>query len=174
QSGPPALPRAPQRAAGQRPGTTRRKEAIAMEPAPTYSATPRAGGMAAQHATEITASDACKALEKLTTQGMETHDDYDALSKSARKLLSALEAMGHDLAGDHNVGSKKLQDALAELMNQVASLIRWVDRAAKDCLDAAELSEVEEHALKRDHQPVTDATADAGLHTPSARLHNDN
>ncbi|RSS33165.1 hypothetical protein [Streptomyces sp. WAC05858] len=147
-----------------------------MEPVPTgrYVAAPRPGGMAAQHATEITAGDVCKALEMLTTAGMETHDDCDALAKQARKLLSALEAVAHDLSGNHNVGSKKLMEDAAELQNQVANLVRQVVRMAKACLEAAELSEAEETAMKRDHQPVTDATADAGLRTPSSRLHNEN
>ncbi|MER7029301.1 hypothetical protein [Streptomyces ramulosus] len=175
-SGPPALPRAPQRGVGQRPGTTRRKEPIPMAPIPTgrYMAVPRPGSMAAPHATEITAGDVCKALEKLTTEGMETYDDCDGLEKQARKLLGALEAMAHDLASDHNVAGKKLMEDVAELQNQVAHLIRVVKEMAKSCLDAAELAEAEETAMKRDHQPVIDATADAGLRTPSSRLHNEN
>jgi hypothetical protein len=179
----PALPRAPQRPAGQRPGTTRRKDPIPM-PAPTTASTavsapvtasvPASGGMAAQHATDITLDDALDALTRLTTAGMETHDDCTDLARQSRRLLSVLETVADDLATTHNVrGARTLRD-LAVLMENVGELVRYADRTARAALTAAELSETEETAMVRDYRPLQTATRDAGLAAPSARIHNEN
>ncbi|MCX4971009.1 hypothetical protein OHA98_41075 [Streptomyces sp. NBC_00654] len=143
-----------------------------MEPViPKFTVTKVASG---RHMTDITLDDVCRSLDKLTTQGMDTHDDCESLVKSGRRLLSVVQAMADDLAEDHNVGSKELMSALAEVANEISGLIRHVARMAKACLEAAELSEAEETAMNRDHRPVADATVDAGLLTPSARVHNEN
>ncbi|MEU5958794.1 hypothetical protein [Streptomyces sp. NPDC047525] len=172
----PALPRAPYRPAGKRPGTTRKKEPIPMGTAPAgaFVAKPRPGGMAAEHATEVTKGDCVKVLAKLVTEGMETHDDCDGLAKSARKLLGQLETMVNDLSTSHNVGSQKVMKAAAETQNTVLELLREALQMAKDALAAAELAEVEESQMKQDYQPIEQETADQGLVTPSSRLHNEN
>ncbi|MGK5448826.1 hypothetical protein [Streptomyces radiopugnans] len=175
RTGPAALPRAPQRPAGQRPGTTRRKEAIPMEPVQPAAATLTApGGMAARHATEVTVDDVLAALAALTTQGMETHDDSAELAQAARRLLAELEAMAADLAEHHNVTGARTTTALQHLVETVTHLMVEAEQMARAALDAAELAEAEEAAMGRDYRPMADKTADAGLATPSARLHNDN
>ncbi|MGK5497551.1 hypothetical protein [Streptomyces sp. URMC 125] len=175
RTGPAALPRAPQRPAGQRPGTTRRKEAIPMEPVQPAAATLTApGGMAARHATEVTVDDVLGALAALTTQGMETHDDSAELAQAARRLLAELEAMAADLAEHHNVTGARTTAALQQLVETVTHLMVEAEQMARAALDAAELAEAEEAAMGRDYRPMADETADAGLATPSARLHNDN
>ncbi|MGY0071739.1 hypothetical protein ACWZEH_34325 (plasmid) [Streptomyces sp. QTS137] len=183
KQGAPALPRAPQRPAGPRPGTTRRKEPIPMPtvpartagvPTPVAASVPSPGGMPAQHATDITLDDALKALTLLTTAGMETHDECAALAKQARLLLGELESMAHDLAVTHNVTGPRTLRAVSVLMESVAQLVVQAERMARAALDAAELAEAEEVAMARDYRPTQDATADAGLATPSARIHNEN
>lgn len=170
-----ALPRAPQRPAGKRPGTTRRKEAIPMEPAhPAAVTLPAPGGMSARHATEVTLDQALEALAELTTQGMETHDDCVELARAARRLLAVLEAMAADLAVHHNVNGPRTTTALHQLVETVANLMRQAERMAQAALDAAELAEAEETAMGRDYRPMAQAALDAGLAAPSARLHNDN
>lgn len=171
----PALPRAPHRPAGQRPGTTRRKEPIPMAATTRpYTAIPRPGGMDGRHATDITHSRVIRDLSRLVTEGMETHDDSVALARGCAALQAAIEVMTDDLAAAHNVGSKGLMTQVAELQNTIVELKAAAGRMAKNALEAAELAEAEENAIKRDYQPVADATADAGLHAPSARLHNEN
>ncbi|MFD5572754.1 hypothetical protein [Streptomyces cadmiisoli] len=183
KQGAPALPRAPQRPAGQRPGTTRRKEPIPMPPAlartagapaPVAATVPAPGGLAPQHATDINLDKALKALTALTTAGMETHDECAQLAKQARKLLGELESMAQDLAVTHNVRGPRTLRAVAVLMESVAQLVAGAERMARASLDAAELAEAEEAEMARDYRPVQDATADAGLATPSARIHNEN
>ncbi|MFI1004930.1 hypothetical protein ACH4RD_34195 [Streptomyces galbus] len=179
----PALPRAPQRAAGQRPGTTRRKEPIPMPPVPARTASvpaavtasvPAPGGMAAHHATDITLDDVLKALTLLTTEGMETHDDCANLARNGELLLRELESMAADLAADHNVTGPRTLSALSTLMESVAQMVAQAKRMARAALSAAELSEAEETAMARDYRPTQDATVDAGLVAPSARIHNEN
>ncbi|MFE0448608.1 hypothetical protein [Streptomyces fungicidicus] len=183
KQGAPALPRAPQRPAGPRPGTTRRKDPIPMPPvpartagvpAPVAASVPALGGMSARHATDITLDDALKALTLLTTAGMETHDECAALAKQARRLLGELESMAHDLTVTHNVSGPRTLRAVSVLMESVAQLVVQSERMARSALDAAELAEAEEVAMARDYRPTQEATADAGLTTPSARIHNEN
>jgi hypothetical protein len=179
----PALPRAPQRPAGQRPGTTRRKDPIPMPahpartataPTPVTASVPAPGGMAAQHATDITLDDALKALTLLTTAGMETYDDCAELARQARRLLGELELMAADLASTHNVRGKRTTRALSVLMETVGELALHAERMARAALDAAETAEAEEVAMARDYRPTQTATIDAGLPAPSARIHNEN
>jgi uncharacterized protein YoxC len=140
---------------------------------PVYAV--RAGEMSAQHHTDITLDDVCRALEHLTSQGMDTYDSCEALAKQARRLLGQLELMSQDLSTAHNTGgSRPFIQAVADLQNAVSDLARRATRMAQAALDAAELAEAEETAMNRDYRPVADATSDAGLHTPSARLHNEN
>ncbi|MFK4123546.1 hypothetical protein [Streptomyces longwoodensis] len=178
RQGPPALPRAPQRPAGPRPGTTRRKDPIPMPPAPARTAdvpTPATvGGVLAQHATDITLDDVLKALTLLTTEGMETHDDCANLARNGEQLLRELESMAADLAANHNVVGPRTLSALFVLMESVAQMVAQAKRMARAALSAAELSEAEETAMARDYRPTQDATADAGLVAPSARIHNEN
>ncbi|WP_331730787.1 hypothetical protein OG933_45160 (plasmid) [Streptomyces sp. NBC_00016] len=173
RQGPPALPRAPQRPAGPRPGTTRPKEPIPM---PAAASRPAAapGRMPAQHATDITLDVALRALTLLTSSGMRTYDDCDGLAKHSRQLLGELETMAQDLRATHNVSGRRTHAGLAQLMEQVGELVRQADRMAKACLEAAELAEAEESQMARHYRPTQDATIDAGLLTPSARIHNEN
>ncbi|MGW0143645.1 hypothetical protein [Streptomyces calvus] len=184
QQGAHALPRAPQRPAGHRPGTTRRKDPIPMPPSPVpasaagtsvpaATAAPSQGSPA-QHATDITLDNALQALTALTTAGMETHDESAELAKQARKLLSELEVMAHDLITTHNVRGARTLAALMVVMESVALLVKQSERMARAAWEAAELAETEETEMARDYRPVQDATADAGLATPSARVHNEN
>jgi hypothetical protein len=179
----PALPRAPQRPAGQRPGTSRRKEPIPMPPvpartagvpAPVTASVPAPGGMSAHHATDITLNDVLKALTLLTTEGMETHDDCAELARKGKQLLSKLESMAEDLAVHHNVTGARTLSAVSALMESVGQMVVQAKRMARAALAAAELSEAEETAMARDYRPTQAATADAGLVAPSARIHNEN
>ncbi|MEV8106343.1 hypothetical protein [Streptomyces sp. NPDC088135] len=83
REGPPALPRAPQHPAGQRPCTTRPKEPIPMTAAVSKPATAPAaapGRRSPQHDTDINLNVALRALTLLTSSGMQTCDDCDELA----------------------------------------------------------------------------------------------
>ncbi|MFD5819390.1 hypothetical protein [Streptomyces sp. NPDC127038] len=172
----PQLPRAPQRPAGTRPGTTQRRD-FPMPPSASGSVqvtAPPANAMAGRHATEINLDGAVGALARLTMAGMETYDDAQALAMQARRLLSELEAMGTDLAVTHNVLGPRTVRSFTVLLESVGMLVVNATRTAKAALAAAELAEAEETAMERDYRPTQTAAADAGLTAPSARIHNEN
>ncbi|CAM5698372.1 ATP/GTP-binding protein OS=Streptomyces tendae OX=1932 GN=GUR47_38355 PE=4 SV=1 [Streptomyces tendae] len=147
----------------------------AAAPVPVTASVPAPGGMAAQHATDITLDDELKALTLLTTAGMETYAPACAqLARQARRLLNELETMAADLATTHNVSGKRTTRALSVLMESVGELILYAERMARAALAAAETAEAEETAMARDYRPTQDATVDAGLAAPSARIHNEN
>jgi hypothetical protein len=129
---------------------------------------------ASRHATDISLDHALEALTKLTTAGMESHDDAAHLARLARKLLGELELMAQDLAATHNVRGPRTMAAVVVVMESVAQLVAVSERMARASLRAAEMSEAEETAMARDYRPVQAATADAGLAAPSARIHNEN
>ncbi|MDA5284631.1 hypothetical protein [Streptomyces sp. Isolate_45] len=112
------------------------------------------------------------ALSNLVDEGMGAHDDADGLARQARRLLSLLEDMAGDLAQNHNVRGPKTTRALNSLMETVQQLIRTAAQTADDALTAAEAAEAEEVLMARHYRPVQTATTDAGLLTPSARIHN--
>ncbi|MEV5178066.1 hypothetical protein AB0L10_45380 [Streptomyces flaveolus] len=143
-------------------------------PAAVAATVPSPGGLAPQHATDINLDKALRALTALTTAGMETYDESAELAKEGRKLLSALESMAEDLAATHNVQGPRTLRALSVVMESVAQVVVEAERLARAALSAAELAEAEETAMARDYRPVQEATADAGLATPSARIHNEN
>jgi Predicted membrane protein len=178
--GQPVLSRAPQRPAGTRPGTTRRKDPIPMPPSASSSSPviqvtpPPANAMAGRHATEISLDSAVKALTLLTTAGMETYDDCQNLARQARRLFTELEVMANDLATNHNITGARTVRAMGVLMESVGMLSINADRMAKAALNAAELAEAEETAMERDYRPTQTAAIDAGLAAPSARIHNEN
>ncbi|OQQ13098.1 hypothetical protein B0675_39400 [Streptomyces sp. M41(2017)] len=178
--GTPVLSRAPQRSAGTRPGTTRRKDPIPMppsasSPSPVVQVTPPpANAMAGRHATEISLDGAVKALTRLTTEGMETYDDCKQLMHQARRLFTELEVMANDLANHHNITGARTVRAMGVLMESVGMLAGNAERMAKSALNAAELAEAEETAMERDYRPTQTAAIDAGLAAPSARIHNEN
>ncbi|CAM5697471.1 hypothetical protein STENM223S_09222 [Streptomyces tendae] len=138
----------------------------------------RLGACAGRHGrparTDITLDDALKALTLLTTAGMVTYDDCAQLARQARRLLNELETMAADLATTHNVSGKRTTRALSVLMESVGELILYAERMARAALAAAETAEAEETAMARDYRPTQDATVDAGLAAPSARIHNEN
>ncbi|WOT40665.1 hypothetical protein [Streptomyces coeruleorubidus] len=169
--GQPALPWAPQRPAGKRPGTSRRKDPIPMPQTPARRGS--AAVSAGVHATDITLDDALEALTKLVSDGMTTSDDADQLARQSNRLVAAVESINQDLAAAHNVKGKTTR-AMETVMEGVTEVVRVAQRLAKKAHDAAEAAEAEENKMKRDYRPVQAATADAGLATPSARIHNEN
>jgi hypothetical protein len=176
-----ALPRAPERPAGQRPGTTPHTPPREAPVTSTTTATGAdagasvpAAGMAAQHATEVTVEDVLDKLEKIVTRAFETGDDCEEIARQTRMLLAALHQLALDLAGPHNVRGRRTQGALAALTETVQLLLREAERMTRDARAAAEMAEAEEVSWGREHMPVVEATTDAGLVTPSARDHNYN
>lgn len=174
-----------------RPGTSRPKEAIPMPPAPTPARTdPRivkarkqaartgkavAGPglqMDAQHETEITLDDAIDEYDELAGDGFKTHDQCFKLAGRARKLRDILLVFAEDLAVNHNLIGPLFSGAMARLAESMDLIARMADEMEISSLQAAEQAETADNDLNDAYRPYNVATADAGLSTPSAPIHN--
>jgi hypothetical protein len=186
-----ALPPAPEPHTA-RPGTTRPKEPIPMPPAPApvpsqdprlvkarHQAARRAGAVTAQsrhmdpqHATEITLDDALDEYGDFKDDAFKTHAKCSKLSDRARSLASTLEAFAEELAVENNLIGALFTGSMARLSESMELLAAMSDEMEISSLEAAEMSETADNDLNDAYRPIADATADAGLLTPSAPVHN--
>jgi hypothetical protein len=187
--GQPALPAAPEPHT-QRPGTTRPKEPIPMPPVPVPAQDPRlqkarnaaarrgravtrqARHMDARHATEITLDDALDEYGDFKDDGFKTHEQSAKLAARARQLAQTLEAFADELATEHNLIGRLFTGAMANLSEDMELVARMSDEMQMSSLQAAEDAEQADNDLNDAYRPITQATADAGLTTPSAPIHN--
>ncbi|WP_329326692.1 hypothetical protein [Streptomyces sp. NBC_01689] len=171
-----SLPRSPVQPAGPRPGTTTSttKEATVGAPAPRiHMPAARTGGAAAEHLTEVTLDDVLDHLAASKARCFATYDQCAALAEQARKLRRSFEDLAEELTQRHNVIGRLTSRAmtrLAELMDVVA---RKAEQMRTESLNAAEAVETAHDAMHDAYRPVQQATADAGLDMPSARIHNE-
>ncbi|WP_330328196.1 hypothetical protein [Streptomyces pseudovenezuelae] len=183
-TGPAALPAAPTPHTA-RPGTSRPKEPIPMPPADPDKRLTRARHQAArtgqqvieqarhmnaQHATEITLDDAIDDYSDFKDDAFKTHDQCFKLAGRARKLRDILADFAVDLAVNHNLIGALFSGAMAESMDLLA---RMADEMLVSSLEAAEMAEAASNDLNDAYRPYSVATADAGLATPSAPIHNE-
>lgn len=132
-----------------------------------------APSMSAEHTTEVTLDDTLEVLEKLTQESFGAHDESVRLAAKAKELRAALEDLAADLQSRHNVIGRLTGRAMALLAESMDVLARKAEQMAVSSLAAAELSEASEQAMFDAYKPVQQATADAGLAVPSARVHNE-
>jgi len=185
-----ALPPAPEPHT-KRPGTTRPKEPHAMPPAPApvpaekrmqeiHHAAHRqgsaiadtAGHMDPMHATEITLDDALDQYGEFKDDAFKTHRQSAKLAERAIKLRDTLITFAIDLAHRHNLIGALFSLAMARLAESMDLLARMAEEMETSSLQAAEMAEQADNDLNDAYRPITDATADAGLTTPSAPIHN--
>ncbi|MEU6054213.1 hypothetical protein ABZ829_27805 [Streptomyces xanthochromogenes] len=188
-TGQPALPPA-REAHTRRPGTTRPKEPIPMPPAPVPARDPRlqkarrmaerrsqavtrqARHMDAQHATEITLDDALDEYGDFKDDAFTTHEQSAKLAGRARQLAATLEAFAAELATRNNLIGALFTGTMANLSEDMELVARMSDEMEDSSLEAAEGAEQADNDLNDAYRPISQATADAGLTTPSAPVHN--
>jgi hypothetical protein len=126
-----------------------------------------------QHETEITLDDACDAADKLTEHGFKAHDQAEKLSRQAQKLHGAWLNLAQRCADDNNL----IGDLFTAAALRFAESMELVDRMAQEMsvssLQAAEAAETAGNEINDAYRPYNVATADAGLSTPSAPIHNE-
>nr|WP_172682191.1 hypothetical protein [Streptomyces violaceoruber] len=130
--------------------------------------------MDAQHETEVTLDDTLDVLEELTAQSFKAHETCNKLAAKARDLRYELDDLAADLRSTHNVIGRLTGAAMAKLAESMELLARKADEMATKSLTAAELSESAENAMFDAYRPLQQATEDAGLAVPAARVHNEN
>lgn len=188
-TGPAALDTAPT-VNPPRPGTTRPKEPIAMPPAPARQ-DPRitkarnqaartgrgiiadARHMDAQHETEITLDDAIDEYDRFKDDAFKTHDQCHKLADRAIKLRDILIGFAEELAVKHNLIGPLFSAAMARMAESMDLVARMAEEMKTSSLQAAEMAEAADNDLNDAYRPYNMATADAGLSTPSAPIHNE-
>jgi hypothetical protein len=128
---------------------------------------------AGQHDTEITLDDALEVLEKLTEAGFSTYEKSAELAAEAAQVRIALEELAVDLRERHNVAGNITATAMELLAESMDVLVEKSAVMQIRALHAAELAELADQQMNDAYKPVQQATADAGLATPSARIHNE-
>jgi len=171
-----------------RPGTTRPKEARPMPPAKPDARLVKARKQAArtghgiiadarhmdaQHATEITLDDAIDDYDDFKNDAFKTHDQCHKLADRAIRLRDILLDFAEELAVKHNLIGALFSRAMARLAESMDLLARMAEEMKTSSLEAAEMSEAAANDLNDAYRPYVTATADGGLSTPSAPIHNE-
>jgi hypothetical protein len=128
--------------------------------------------MDARHATEITLDDACDAADQLTNDAFKTQEQSDKLSRQARRLRDAWISLAERCAAENNLIGDGFTAAALRFGESAELVARMADEMQISSLEAAEKSETAGNELNDAYRPITQATADAGLTTPSAPVHN--
>lgn len=135
-------------------------------------ATPGGRRMDDQHATEITLDDACDGIDELTSDAFAAHDESSRLAKKARDLRDTWLQFADDLAANHNLIGPLFSAAATRFAESMDLIARKADEMETSSLQAAEKCETASNEMNDAYRPITQATADAGLTTPSAPIHN--
>jgi hypothetical protein len=130
--------------------------------------------MAAEHETEITLDDALDEYGAFKDDAFTTHDKCAKLAGRARQLRDTLTAFAVELAEKHNLIGPLFSAAMVSLSESMELLARMADEMQTSSLEAAEMAEAADNDLNDAYRPYNTATADAGLSTPSAPIHNEN
>jgi hypothetical protein len=137
-------------------------------------ATPHLSGyrMSEEHATEITLDDSLDEAQRFAKDAFTTHDECHRLAEKAHALRMACLQLAHELATKHNLIGRLFQSALARFAESMDLVDRMAQEMRMSSLEAAEMAEALSNDLDDAYRPYTQATADAGLTTPSAPIHN--
>ncbi|WP_059256790.1 MULTISPECIES: hypothetical protein [Streptomyces] len=163
--------------AGTGSPTTNTKEApVGNSPAvPTGAVTTAMDdGMNPEHATEVTLDDVVDFLDEVVSEAFAAHDECLQLAAKAKELMYALDDVAARLASKHNIIGTLTAWAMRKLAESMEVLSRKAEEMSVKSLHAAETCETAKTELDDAYRPLTQATADAGLRTPSARVHNEN
>lgn len=165
---PPAPPTAPQAKAGA-PFPEQRGAGMSL---PAHIL-PTSLGMHSQHDTEVTIDDVLDELERLTQESFTAHEKSIVIAVKAREVRSQLEELALELRVHHNIIGQLTAAAMERLAESMDLLAAKADEMRVHSLNAAEESEAAQYAMADEYRPVQQATADANLIVPSARIHNE-
>ncbi|MGW8702853.1 hypothetical protein ACWGOK_39110, partial [Streptomyces eurythermus] len=120
-----------------------------------------------------TLDDACNGLDQLTTDAFATHNESQRLATKARSLRDTCLTFADYLATHHNLIGPLFTAALARFAESMDLVARMADEMETSSLEAAEKTETASNEMNDAYRPYNTATADAGLTTPSAPIHNE-
>jgi hypothetical protein len=152
--------------------TTIKKEAP-MGSSPSVR-TPMDNGISPEHATEVTLDDVVDFLDEVVSDAFTAHDECLLLAAHAKEIMYVLDELAARLAAKHNIIGAITSWAMSKLAESMEVLSRKAEEMSAKSLLAAETCETAKTEMDDAYRPLTQATADAGLRTPSARVHNEN
>ncbi|MDG9728362.1 hypothetical protein [Streptomyces sp. DH41] len=158
------------------PTTTTKEAPVGNSPAVQTGAVTTAmdDGINPEHATEVTLDDVVDFLDEVVSEAFAAHDECLQLAAKAKELMYALDEVAARLAAKHNIIGTVTAWAMRKLAESMEVLSRKAEEMSTKSLHAAETCETAKTELDDAYRPLTQATADAGLRTPSARVHNEN
>ncbi|MEE1943058.1 ATP/GTP-binding protein [Streptomyces sp. TRM 70361] len=166
------LPPAPEKHTA-RPGTSR---PTSMEgssvSSPEVSRPSGAGGLRAQHRTDITFDDYLMEMANIAIQAACDQERAEALADALDKVADALRDMATDLIGDHNV-STEVTELISDLADAAARMKQQAERCATECGLALEAAKLAAAMVARIYGEDMAAKEDAGLKYASAAAHHD-
>ncbi|MBX7471260.1 hypothetical protein K1Y80_34950 [Streptomyces sp. MAG02] len=162
--------------AGTSPTTTTKEAPVGSSPAVKAGSVTTAmdNGINPEHATEVTLDDVTEFLDEVVSEAFAAHDECLLLSAKATELMYALDDLAARLAAKHNIIGTLTAWAMRKLAESMEVLSRKAEEMSVKSLHAAETCEIAKTEMDDAYRPLTQATADAGLRTPSARVHNEN
>ncbi|WP_406127998.1 hypothetical protein [Streptomyces sp. NBC_00989] len=141
--------------------------------APALFPMPSTGGADPEHLTEVTLDDVLKTLAESKTDCFATSDECTVLAGKAVELRDSLRLLAAELAQRHNVIGRMTSAAMNRLAESMDLLARKSEEMKTESIKAAEAVETAHDEMHDAYKPVQQATADAGLVMPSARIHNE-
>jgi hypothetical protein len=158
------------------PTTTTKEAPVGNSPAVKTGAVTTAmdNGINPEHATEVTLDDVTEFLDEVVSEAFAAHDECLLLAAKAKELMYALDEVAARLAAKHNIIGTLTAWAMRKLAESMEVLSRKAEEMSIKSLHAAETCETAKTELDDAYRPLTQATADAGLRTPAARVHNEN
>ncbi|MFE1075155.1 hypothetical protein ACFW5W_28550 [Streptomyces sp. NPDC058783] len=159
-----------------RPTTTTKEAPVGSSPAVKTGTVTTAmdHGINPEHATEVTLDDVTGFLDEVVSEAFAAHDECLLLAAKAKELMYALDETAERLASKHNIIGTVTAWAMRKLAESMEVLARKAEEMSVKSLHAAETCETAKTEMDDAYRPLTQATADAGLRTPSARVHNEN
>ncbi|MEU0646021.1 ATP/GTP-binding protein [Streptomyces umbrinus] len=156
-----------------RPGTTRpahQEDRNVSEPA---TRTPSAaGGMPAQHRTDITFDEYLMEIVNIAIAAGLDGEEAEKLAEALGKVADALRDMATDLVGDHNIATE-VTTLISDLADAATRMKLQAERCATECRAASEAATVAAMAVGRTYGEDIQAMDNAGLAHASAAAHHD-
>jgi hypothetical protein len=131
-----------------------------------------AGGLAAQHRTDITFDEYLMEMANIAIQAASDQERAEALAEALDKVADALRDMAADLIGDHNV-STEVTELISDLADAAARMKQQAERCASECGLALEAAKLAAAMVARIYGEDMAAKEDAGLKYTSAAAHHD-
>ena len=112
----------------------------------------RAGGMAAQHRTDITFDEYLMEIVNIAIDAGLDRERAEKLAEALGKVADALRDMATDLVGDHNIATE-VTTLISDLADAAARMKLQAERCATECGLASEAATARGHGRRPHLRP---------------------